>query len=106
MSTNPNFATSGLLCGTRFVLVNDRLPRTDQHCALCLFWRQVHNMRHVKLILPGFDDSCHSGLATEPGIGLGKLGNDTHVFDAIVTHWRQAGLELVAAFAENVPFLA
>jgi ribosomal protein L24E len=35
MSTNLNFATSGLLCGARFVLVNDRVPRTDQHCAFC-----------------------------------------------------------------------
>jgi hypothetical protein len=35
MSTNLNFATSGLLCGTRFVLVNDRIPRTDHYCAFC-----------------------------------------------------------------------
>jgi hypothetical protein len=35
MSINPNFATRGLLCESRFVLVNDRVPRTNQHCAFC-----------------------------------------------------------------------
>ena len=35
MGANLNFATSGLRCGTRFVLVNDRVPRTNQHCAFC-----------------------------------------------------------------------
>ena len=35
MSTKLNFAVSGLRCGTRFVLVNDRVPRMNQHCALC-----------------------------------------------------------------------
>jgi hypothetical protein len=36
MSSNLNFATlSELPCGTRFVLVNDRVPRTNQHCAFC-----------------------------------------------------------------------
>jgi hypothetical protein len=34
---NPDliFATGGFLHRTRFVLVNDRVPRTDGHCALC-----------------------------------------------------------------------
>jgi len=35
MTTNRNFATSRSPYRTRFVLVNDRLPRTDEHCALC-----------------------------------------------------------------------
>jgi hypothetical protein len=35
MSTKLNLAVNGLRCGTRFVLVNDRVPRTNQHCALC-----------------------------------------------------------------------
>jgi len=35
MSTNLTFAPGGSPCQTRFVLVNDRVPRTDQHCALC-----------------------------------------------------------------------
>jgi hypothetical protein len=29
------FATGGLLHKRRFVIVNDRVPRTEQHCALC-----------------------------------------------------------------------
>ena len=35
MSTNLNFASGRLQYPTRFVLVNNRVPRTDQHCALC-----------------------------------------------------------------------
>jgi hypothetical protein len=35
MSTSPSFAAARSPYRTRFVLVNDRLPRTDQRCALC-----------------------------------------------------------------------
>jgi hypothetical protein len=35
MGTNLTFAPGGLPCQTRFVLVNDRVPRTDQYCAFC-----------------------------------------------------------------------
>ena len=36
MSTNlTQTSTGGFLRRTRFVLVNDRVPRTSQHCALC-----------------------------------------------------------------------
>jgi hypothetical protein len=35
MSTNPGFAADRLPYRTRFVLVNNRVPRTDEHCALC-----------------------------------------------------------------------
>jgi hypothetical protein len=35
MSTNPSFAADRLPCRTRFVLVNARVPRTNEHCALC-----------------------------------------------------------------------
>jgi hypothetical protein len=35
MSTNPSFAADRLPYRTRFVLVNGRVPRTDDHCALC-----------------------------------------------------------------------
>jgi len=35
MNANLTFATGGSLHRTRFVLVNDRVPRTDGHCALC-----------------------------------------------------------------------
>ena len=32
---NMTLASGGFLHQTRFVLVNDRVPRTDGHCALC-----------------------------------------------------------------------
>jgi len=35
MYANLTFATGGFLHPTRFVLVNDRIPRTNGHCALC-----------------------------------------------------------------------
>jgi hypothetical protein len=35
MNANLNFATGGFLHRTRFVLVNNRVPRTDRHCAHC-----------------------------------------------------------------------
>jgi hypothetical protein len=35
MNANLSFATGGILHRTRFVLVNDRIPRTDGHRALC-----------------------------------------------------------------------
>jgi len=35
MSTNLTFATCGFSQGIRFVLVNNRVPRTDERCALC-----------------------------------------------------------------------
>ena len=35
MNANLTFARGGFLHRTRFVLVNDRVPRTDGHCALC-----------------------------------------------------------------------
>ena len=35
MNANLTFATGGFPHRTRFVLVNDRVPRTDGHCALC-----------------------------------------------------------------------
>jgi hypothetical protein len=35
VNANLTFAKGGFLHRTRFVLVNDRVPRTDGHCALC-----------------------------------------------------------------------
>jgi hypothetical protein len=35
MNPNLTFATGGFLHRARFVLVNDRVPRTGGHCALC-----------------------------------------------------------------------
>jgi len=35
MNANLTFATGGFPHQTRFILVNDRVPRTDRQCALC-----------------------------------------------------------------------
>ena len=35
MSPNLSLATCGIPHTTGFVLVNDRVPRNDEHCALC-----------------------------------------------------------------------
>ena len=35
VNANLTFVRGGFLHRTRFVLVNDRVPRTDGHCALC-----------------------------------------------------------------------
>ena len=35
MSSNLSFAAGGFPQGIRFVLVNNRVPRTDEHCAVC-----------------------------------------------------------------------
>jgi hypothetical protein len=35
MSTSPSFAADRPPHRTRYVLVNGRVPRTDEHCALC-----------------------------------------------------------------------
>jgi hypothetical protein len=35
VNVNLTFARGGFLHRTRFVLVNDRVPRADGHCALC-----------------------------------------------------------------------
>jgi len=35
VNVNLTFARGGLPHRTKFVLVNDRVPRTDGHCALC-----------------------------------------------------------------------
>ena len=35
MSASPSFVTGGSAGRTRFVLVNGRVPRADQRCALC-----------------------------------------------------------------------
>jgi hypothetical protein len=35
VNANLTFARGGFMRRTRFVLVNDCVPRTDGHCALC-----------------------------------------------------------------------
>jgi hypothetical protein len=61
MSTNLTFAPGGLPCQTRFVLVNDRVPRTDQHCALCGGIVEKSYVRDSQTRLIYCDAQCFAG---------------------------------------------
>jgi hypothetical protein len=65
MSTNLTFAPGGLPCQTRFVLVNDRVPRTDQHCALCGGIIEKSYIRDSQTRLIYCDTQCFAGWAHE-----------------------------------------
>jgi hypothetical protein len=63
MNVNLTFATGGFLDRTRFVLVNDRVPRTDGHCALC---RRIIEKGYVRDSQTRFiycDTQCFAGYA-------------------------------------------
>jgi hypothetical protein len=60
MNTNPNFA-GRLPYRTRFVLVNDRVPRTDQRCALCGGIVEKGYVRHSQTRLIYCDTRCLAG---------------------------------------------
>src|SRR5262249_23030267 len=45
MNPNLTFARAGFLRPTRFVVVYDRIPRTDGHCALCGHYRLARRRR-------------------------------------------------------------
>jgi hypothetical protein len=61
MSTHPILAADQLPCRTRFVLVNDRVPRTDEHCALCggIVEKGYVRDSHTRLIY--CDPQCFAG---------------------------------------------
>jgi hypothetical protein len=61
MNPNLNFVRSGFLHRTRFVLVNDRTPRTDGQCALC--GRAIENgyVRDSQTRLIYCDTQCFPG---------------------------------------------
>ena len=61
MSTNLTFAPGGLSCQTRFVLVNDRIPRTEQHCALCGGIVEKSHVRDSQTRLIHCDTRCFAG---------------------------------------------
>jgi hypothetical protein len=67
MSSNLNFATSGLRCRTRFVLVNDRVPRTNQHCALCGAIVEKSYVRDSQTQFVYCDTRCFVGAARLTG---------------------------------------
>jgi hypothetical protein len=66
MSTNPTPAsTGGFLRRTRFVLVNDRVPRGDAFCALCSSKIEKSYVRELQTRLLYCDTQCFAGWAHE-----------------------------------------
>ena len=63
MNPNLTFARSGFLHRTRFVVVNDRIPRTDRHCALCGRIIQRGYVRDSQTRLIYCDTQCFPGEA-------------------------------------------
>ena len=61
MSTNPSFAADRLAYRTRFVLVNDRVPRTHQRCALCSEIVEQGYVRDSQTRLIYCDAQCLAG---------------------------------------------
>jgi len=59
MSTNPT--TGGFLRRTRFVLVNDRVPRGDADCALCSSKIEKNYVRELQTRLLYCDTHCFAG---------------------------------------------
>ena len=63
MSTNPSFAVDRLPYRTRFVLVNNRVPRTVEHCALCGEIVEKGYVRDSRTRLIYCDTQCFAGWA-------------------------------------------
>jgi ribosomal protein L24E len=64
MSANLTHAsTGGFLCPTRFVLVNDRVPRRDADCALCGSKIEKGYVRESQTHLFYCDTQCFAGHA-------------------------------------------
>ena len=61
MTTNPSFASDRLPYRTRFVLVNNRVPRTDEHCALCGGIVEKGYVRDSQTRLIYCDPQCFAG---------------------------------------------
>jgi hypothetical protein len=67
MSTDPGFATERVPYRMRFVLVNARVPRTDDHCTLCGGIVERGYVRDSRTRLIYCDPQCFAGwsLATK-----------------------------------------
>ena len=65
MSTYLAFATERFPQAIRFVLVNDRVPRTDQQCALCGGLIEKGYVRDSQTKLIYCDTQCFAGWARE-----------------------------------------
>jgi hypothetical protein len=61
MITDSSFAAIRLPCRTRFVLVNNRVPRTDGHCALCGGIVEKGYVRDSRTRLIYCDPQCFTG---------------------------------------------
>jgi hypothetical protein len=63
VNANLTFVRGGFLHRTRFVLVNDRVPRTDGHCALCGSILEKGYVRDSQTRLIYCDTQCLPGEA-------------------------------------------
>jgi hypothetical protein len=61
MSANVTLTTGGFSHRTRFVLVNRRVPRDDEHCALCGGLIKNGYVRDVRTRLVYCDTQCLAG---------------------------------------------
>jgi len=65
MNANPMFASAnGFLCRTRFVLVNDRIPRADAYCAFCCQKIEKGYVRESQARVLYCDPQCFAEHAT------------------------------------------
>jgi len=65
MSTDLIFATGSFPRAIRFVLVNNRVPHTDQHCALCGGLIEKGYVRDSRTRLICCDTQCFAGWANQ-----------------------------------------
>ena len=65
MRTDLTFATGRFPKAIRFVLVNNRVPRTDQRCALCGGLIEKGYVRDSQTRLIYCDTQCFAGWAHE-----------------------------------------
>ena len=65
MNTNLTFATCGSSQGIRFVLINNRVPHTDERCALCGGLIEKGYVRDSRTQLIYCDTHCFPGWAYE-----------------------------------------
>ena len=63
MGTDLTFGTGGFLHRTRFVLVNDCIPRMNGHCALCGGTIEKGYVRDSQTRLIYCDTQCFAGWA-------------------------------------------
>jgi hypothetical protein len=65
MSSDLTFATGRFPQAIRFVLVNNRIPRMDEHCALCGGLIEKGYVRDSQTRLIYCDTQCFAGWAHE-----------------------------------------